>query len=133
TWTVGFLADWLRGCSLEGFSVRVEQPLTLIDSEPEPDIAVVEGSLDDYRESHPVSADMVIEVAVSTEDVDREKTSIYAGAGISEYWIVLPQQQIVVVHRNPSGSVFEEQTEADLNGTLNWQGDTLSLADLFKK
>ncbi len=133
TWTVEFLADWLRGCSLDGFSVRVEQPLTLVESEPEPDVAVVEGSRDNYRTSHPVSARLVIEVAVSTEDVDREKTSIYAAAGVSEYWLVLPQQHKVVVFRNPSEGVYAEQSSAELNGTLNWQGATLSLADVFKK
>ncbi len=46
----------------EGFHPISEQPITLSRSEPEPDISVVSGSIEDYSESHPTTAELVIEV-----------------------------------------------------------------------
>lgn len=43
-----------------GYEVRGEGPLTLRDSEPEPDISVVRGSPDDWGTAHPSTADLVI-------------------------------------------------------------------------
>jgi Uma2 family endonuclease len=72
--------------------VRCQEPITLPNnSEPEPDIAIVKLRSDDYINSHPSPADiiLVIEVADSTIKFDREtKAPLYAAAGISEYWIV---------------------------------------------
>jgi Uma2 family endonuclease len=45
----------------EGFSVRQDQPLTLRDSEPEPDIAIVRGTVRDFWTQHPSTAALVIE------------------------------------------------------------------------
>src|SRR5438046_102393 len=47
----------------EEFKVRVRGPLTLRDSEPEPDISVVEGKPDDWAAAHPSTAQLVVEVA----------------------------------------------------------------------
>jgi Uma2 family endonuclease len=77
------------------FFVRQEKPLTLADSEPEPDLAVIAGQRSDYRHSHPSSAALVIEVAISTEALDRVKLEIYAEAGVPECWLILPGQQQV--------------------------------------
>ena len=41
------------------FVVRVEQPLTLSESEPEPDIAIVRGTRGDFRHRHPGFAQRV--------------------------------------------------------------------------
>jgi len=86
-----------------GFDVRPQLPLTLnLTSEPEPDIAVVRGSFRDYRTAHPSTALLVVEVSDATVAFDRsEKSSLYARAGIQEYWLInLPEQQIEV-HRDP--------------------------------
>ena len=55
-----YLTEALRGTAL----VRQEKPLTLADSEPEPDLAVVPGVRSDYLSAHPTSARLVIEVVV---------------------------------------------------------------------
>ncbi|MCO6456817.1 MAG: Uma2 family endonuclease [Pirellulaceae bacterium] len=102
SWLVQRMVDWLRSGPMAGYHVRQEQPLTLRDSEPEPDVAVVPGAPDDYRDHHPFSAHLVIEVAISSEDIDREKATLYSEAGIDEYWIVLPELRIVEVYRQPS-------------------------------
>lgn len=81
-----------------GYHPRAEQPLTFPDSEPEPDLAVVAGTEADYFHAHPVSAEMVVEVCVSSEDLDRLKLAIYAAAGVKECWLVLAEARTVERH-----------------------------------
>ena len=70
------------------------------DSEPEPDLAVVPNR--DYSHDHPASALLVIEVAQSSLDKDRlVKATLYARAGVPEYWIVNLPERVVEVHRDP--------------------------------
>jgi Uma2 family endonuclease len=88
------------------FSVRAQLPLALDpDSEPEPDIAVVTGSPRDYREEHPSTALLILEVADTSLALDRTvKASIYARAGIVDYWIVNLADETLEIHRTPEGS-----------------------------
>ena len=72
---------------LEAF-ISKEDPLTLLDSEPEPNLAVVGGREIDYEYVRLTTALLVIEVAVTSLALDREKAALYAEAGIPEYWIV---------------------------------------------
>ena len=91
----------LSRCLPDGFLVRKEGPLTLLDSEPEPDLAVVMGSPADYRNGHPTTARLVVEIAISSEQVDREKSAIYAEADVPEFWLVLPERRKVELHTQP--------------------------------
>lgn len=86
-----------------GAYVRIQLPLALgQDSEPEPDVAVVAGAVRDYRDAHPQSALLVVEVADSTLAFDRDvKGSLYARSGIPEYWLVNLVDACVEVHRDP--------------------------------
>jgi Uma2 family endonuclease len=84
--------------------VRKEGPLSLTDSEPEPDVSIVAGSDADYAASHPQTALLVVEVAVSSEEIDREKGLLYAEAGVAEYWLVLATQQRIEIHTQPSAT-----------------------------
>jgi Uma2 family endonuclease len=71
-------------------------------SVPEPDVAIVPGSYDDYDHAHPRTALLVVEVADSSLKQDRlTKAPIYAGAGVPEYWIVNVPGQQVEVYRTP--------------------------------
>jgi Uma2 family endonuclease len=101
TYVVQLLAKWLESALPEGLYVRQEAPLSLVDSEPEPDVAVVRGDAKQYRTRHPQTAELVIEVAVATVGLDRDKADIYADAGVPEYWIVIPEQRLIEVHRLP--------------------------------
>src|SRR5438045_1134758 len=58
------LMEWLLAQVPKNFSVRPERPLTLRDSEPEPDLSVVEGRPDDWATAHPTVARLVIEIAI---------------------------------------------------------------------
>lgn len=88
----------------QGWSVRTQAPIALDDaSEPEPDVAVVRGGVRDFAASHPVEPALVVEVAVSSLDFDREhKASLYARAGRPEYWIVNLIDRVLEVRREPA-------------------------------
>lgn len=93
----------------EEYVVRKEDPLTLADSEPEPDLAIVRGDASDFRRRHPTTAVLVIEVAVSSEEIDREKVAIYAAANIPECWLVLPARSVVEVFTQPEDGVYRHR------------------------
>ncbi len=86
-----------------GYVVRPQLPLVIDEhSEPEPDIAVVEGEIRDFSRSHPDAAVLVVEVSDSSLRFDRSrKARAYARAGIPEYWIVDLQARRIEVCRDP--------------------------------
>src|SRR5262249_26191582 len=86
-----------------GFHVRAQQPLRLGPrSEPVPDIAVVSGPPEDYRQQHPTTALLLMEVSDRTLWYDRRrKAGLYARAGIADYWIVNLKRRQLEVYRNP--------------------------------
>lgn len=103
------LEDMLRKAVPLGYQVRGEEPLTIADSEPEPDLAVVRGRREDFREAHPTTAELVIEICVTTHDFDRFKLRAYANAGVKEVWLVLGPEKKVEVYRQPAGNQFAEK------------------------
>jgi Uma2 family endonuclease len=86
--------------------VRSEQPITCVDSEPEPDISVVNGREEDFWTEHPRTAELVIEVCISSHDYDRSKLRAYASAGVRECWFVLAPEKQIEVYREPNGDDF---------------------------
>lgn len=86
--------------------VRVQCAITLSESEPEPDVALVRGPDRAYISRHPGNADILqtIEVSDSSLDSDRaDKCRIYARAGIPYYWIVNLVDRQIEVYSQPSG------------------------------
>jgi Uma2 family endonuclease len=100
------LLRWLMRILPAGYSVRPEQPLTLLDSEPEPDLAVVLGDDTALASGHPTTAELVIEVCVSSETLDRLKLQLYAEAGVRECWLILTESGMVERHTAPAGSAY---------------------------
>jgi Uma2 family endonuclease len=134
SWLVQRLVDWLRAAIPAGWHVRQEQPLTFADSEPEPDVAVVRGTPEDYRRAHPRTAALVIEVAIWSEELDREKAIACASAGVAEFWLVLPQKRAVEVLSEPGPSGFGSRRVATGDeeiGASSLPGVRLSLGELF--
>lgn len=90
----------------DGWFVRCQRAVTLPDSEPEPDYAVVRGPRGRYRSGHPKPAEigLLIEFSDSSLRIDRVgKARVYARAGIVVYWVVnIPDRQ-VEVFSGPSG------------------------------
>lgn len=89
--------------------VIVQDPLTLTDSEPEPDVAIVAGREGDFDRQHPATALLAVEVSVTTLDADRAKADLYAEAGIPEYWIVRPERGLVEVYTQPRDGLYRER------------------------
>lgn len=90
-----------------GWYIRTQRGVTLTDSEPEPDLAVVRGDRRTYLARHPGPADvgLIAEIANTSLDFDRlDKGRIYARAGIPVYWIVNLPDRVVEVYSLPSGA-----------------------------
>src|SRR5262245_47704747 len=100
---IGLVEDALRAALGPGWLVRSQGPLALDhDSEPEPDVAVTRGTRRDYSREHPARPALVVEVAESSLALDRErKGSLYARAGIADYWILNLVDRVLEVYRRP--------------------------------
>ena len=123
-----YLVQLLRYC------LRVEQPLTLGDSEPEPDLALYKGKASDFRLRHPTVAELVIEICVTTHDFDRSKLPAYAAAGIPECWLFLGPEKQVEVYRNPNQGQYGEKlvlSASEKLRSLNLAWLSLDLRPLF--
>lgn len=96
------LGQWLP----TGWDFQCQGTVVLTDSQPEPDFTVLRADPDDYTTRNPTAADtgLVIEVADSSLLRDqRDKTRIYARAGIPVYWIINLVDRRVEVYTQPSG------------------------------
>jgi Uma2 family endonuclease len=88
-----------------GWHARQQQPITLGDSEPDPDGAVVRGRSGDYRREHPHIADigMVFEAADRSLTLDRgKKKRMYANNGVPVYWIANLKEKTIEYHAEPA-------------------------------
>ena len=107
--------DVVRAAFPAGYRIRIQSPLALSPlSEPEPDLAVVQGS---PRQSttHPTTAALVLEIADSTLRLDRtRKGRIYAEAGVSDYWILNLPERCLEVRRNPTRDASGQWAYGDL-------------------
>lgn len=103
-YTVDISGDYLKQLFRgTGRCVRIEKPLQIGESMPQPDLAVVAGKPSDYRKNHPTTALLVIEVSDTTLEFDRTvKASLYASANIPEYWIVNLVEGLLEVYREPA-------------------------------
>jgi len=100
----------LRAALPPSLMVRAQLPLALDDlSEPEPDLAVVTGQPRDYRDAHPITAVLILEVAESSLDFDRgRKLRLYARNGIADYWILDLTHETLEVYRQPTGDRYAD-------------------------
>jgi Uma2 family endonuclease len=115
------LAYYLR-CNLEGLAwVREAGPITLENSEPEPDIAIVKLPSEVYLVKHPHPEDIywLIEISGATLSKDlNEKRFIYARAGIPEYWVIAIDLQEVTIFRHPLNGDYQYR-ETCKTGEIN--------------
>ncbi|MCE7980746.1 MAG: Uma2 family endonuclease [Caldilinea sp. CFX5] len=126
----------LRSVYQQGYEVRSQMPLAIgDDSEPAPDVVVVPGSFRDYRENHPTTALLVVEVSYSTLHFDRNrKLRLYARSGIPEYWILNVVDMQLEVHRDPRGDSYgTKQTfyATDVVSPLTLPTASITVADLL--
>jgi Uma2 family endonuclease len=104
------LANFFRSRILKKFYIRLENPITTKNSEPEPDICILDFRDDFYENAHPSFAHLVIEVSITTLELDREKADVYALAEIPEYWIFDLVNQCLEVYRIPKQGEYKSRT-----------------------
>lgn len=128
----------LRSALEPRFFVVDECSVTLAaDGEVVVDIAVLWGSDGDYDDQNPTSQDVALlaEVAVSSAFYDlAEKALLYAQSGIGDYWVILPEREQVVIHRDPSPDGYRSATTLGLSETVSplaAEGVTLAVRDLL--
>jgi Uma2 family endonuclease len=101
--TICLVAEALRSAFGPGYWVRPQGSLDLSPlSVPDPDVAVVPGSPKGCSTDNPTTALLIVEVSDTTLRYDRgRKASLYARAGIADYWIVNLVHRQLEVRRNP--------------------------------
>ena len=108
-------ADYLRSLLGERAVVRDAKPITLLnsDSEPEPDVAIVQPLRTLYRSRHPEPENVfwLIEYANTSLTKDTTiKRKVYATAGIQEYWVLDLQNRQLKVYRDPNQGDYQSET-----------------------
>lgn len=131
----------LRNIFTQGFIVDSQLPMSLGKiNEPEPDIAVVKGGIKDFTNSHPKTAELIIEVSISTLRLDRtKKAALYAQNEIQDYWILNLKSRCLEVYRQPKkdrklGFIYTESrifTETDEVSPLAMPDAKIKVADLL--
>jgi Uma2 family endonuclease len=108
--TLGLVEEAIRTAFGPSWWPRQQSPLILgLDTDPEPDLAVVPGRPRDYT-AHPTTAALVVEVADSSLNFDtNEKRLLYARAGIREYWVVDINGRRPLVYRDPQAGDYASQ------------------------
>lgn len=86
-----------------GYLVDSQLPMSFSKiSEPEPDIAIIKGEIADFADSHPKTAELIIEVSDTTLYYDRnQKASLYAKNKIQDYWILNLKNKRLEIYRRP--------------------------------
>jgi Uma2 family endonuclease len=100
---VTLASDCLREAFNKNYFVRVQCPIDLgQQSAPEPDLAIIKGNIRDFSTAHPTTAALIVEVSDTTLHYDRkEKASLYARAGMKDYWIINLNDRRLEVYRKP--------------------------------
>jgi Uma2 family endonuclease len=136
--TVRKLTKWLDGTVPGDCIVSAQFPIALDSlSEPEPDIAIAQGTEDDFGFEHPRpdQTRLIVEVADSSLHQDLNvKLPLYATAGIPEFWVVDLKGQRILVHREPIEDRYRSVSEFGIDGVIeaSWcPGATLAVRDLL--
>lgn len=100
-------ARYLERLFGEGWWSRQGKPITLADSEPQPDIAIIREQ--DYSARHPIPGEvrLIVEYAYSSQVKDTGvKRDIYAEAGIPNYLVIDLKQVKVNHYANPANGHY---------------------------
>lgn len=91
----------------------VQSAMTLIGSEPEPDIAIVRGPDGRFVEHHPRGPDISLIVEVAESSLARDRTTklrSYALAAIPEYWILNLRDRVLERYTEPIAETGKQPT-----------------------
>lgn len=120
-----------------GWRVRVQSAITTSDSEPEPDLAVVRGTVRSHASRHPSPSEtaLVVEASESSLTHDRDvKGRLYARAQIPVFWIINLQDRCVEVYSNPSSgdstSAYLQRQDFGFDGAVPFSVDGKHIGDI---
>jgi Uma2 family endonuclease len=105
------VAEYFRDLLRDRAIIREAHPITLDNSEPELDIAIVNSPYTNYFTRHPYPQDIywLVEISNQTLKSDLEKKSIiYARNGIPEYWVIDLVNKQLVVHTQPINNSYSQ-------------------------
>ena len=114
SYTNDSVVKYLRSILANLADVKESHPITLDNSEPEPDIAIVQLPETRYRTHHPYPQDIywLIEVSDRTLKKDLEQKIItYARNSIPEYWVIDLKHKKLIVHTHPQNNRYTQTTE----------------------
>ena len=123
-----------------GWHCRIERPIRLSeqDSEPVPDLSIVRGGPGDYADRHPEPADvaLIVEVAKTSLQQDREQSVILGAVGISVYWVVNLEDRQLEVYAGPVAGPYPPPTILDESASVELEIDgqvvgQIAVADLL--
>jgi Uma2 family endonuclease len=97
----------------EGWFVATEIPVVLARSEPEPDVVIVRGCIEDIFGRKPLPADvaLVVEVSDSSYAEDRDRCGYYAESLLPIYWIANIRDGRIEVYSGPQGRVYQTRID----------------------
>ena len=97
----------------QGWRLTIEAPVRIPEfDEPEPDLAIVRGTRDQYFDHHPGPADigLLIEIADTTLSRDRgDKLLAYSRGGVPIYWIVNLIDGLLEVYTGPGPAGYRDR------------------------
>jgi hypothetical protein len=104
---LGEVEDALKALVPSTWHLRVQCPLALDDSRPEPDLVVIPFSRRELGVRHPRGEEvaLVVEIAETSLEYDRTvKSRLYAGAGVRVYLLLNIPERVVELYTEPDGS-----------------------------
>ncbi|MGO9468269.1 MAG: Uma2 family endonuclease [Isosphaeraceae bacterium] len=114
-WTVDVTEEALRASLPQGWSLRREGPARIPEfDEPEPDLAVVRGSRENYRLRHPEPPDIALLIEVADASLDRDRgprLSANAQGRIPVYWITNLVDRQVEVYTDPGDGTYDRRID----------------------
>ena len=109
-----YLVEVFTAAARGRWRTSVQNPLHLDDdSEPQPDLMLLQPAADFYRKRHPVPQEvfLLVEVSDTTLEFDRgEKLPAYGRAGVAEVWIVDLNHRAIEVYREPHFTGYGSKT-----------------------
>lgn len=102
--------------------IRVQGTLDLSEGQVyDPDIMLLRSKPGDYKEQLPQADDVLLVIEASESSLQRDqqvKLPVYAAAGIQDYWIADLKKEVMLVHRDPTGTEYRSVETFGKNATI---------------
>jgi Uma2 family endonuclease len=110
-----------------GYVVRIQMGMVFnINTDPIPDLAIVPGNPRTMTAT-PSTAELILEVSDTTLSFDTgEKGSLYAAAGIADYWVIDVSGRRVLVYRSPAADPRQKYGHGYSSATPLLPGQSLA-------